>query len=577
MPTPNPPVNPPWLGVTGLDGITPVYLPEGRWCWWEMREIYLGPTGPGQNRYVPKVGDFVMDSATGIAYECVAVDTTTLISELVIKQLQEPPNVDNDDLLLSYNGYNVNTYRLYYDESVVPHVINIDVRLKVGGTMVDHCKIFRGTDLSSSGKVISMQIDTMGNFLTENVDLELVAMNSHDNHAIKSAKEAYTRENLANGEICTAVFYDAAGHVVSIEKLLVVATSFIRDVSAGTLYVSHIALESSFLSTSSDTTLEYPMNIPVSAMNLIGRVFYSDGSMARFPVDGDRFTVMGLNTYVATQPGQTFPIVLRYRMANNEQAVGSASASVTADNKYITLPMTLKTLVQDGAYTVKLFGYPVWVDSANGYRMDWWLYNLDRTIRFNVTPYVSFNSSLGTFNPKAYGILQRKSVSLNLQSVSGVFRSYIHTQTIDIVLRAEGSDRTTNWSIGFDPVQDPQYGMSTHARVKMINSNQWLINVKSDFATQAEWLEKLYNRTLPVFDRNMELAPPVPTHFAITYANQRYEYPLSSWDKTLVVGLGLVNEGSVYVQFFKRTGVTDIELSVAGLICWPDATLVASP
>lgn len=566
--------NPPWFGVAGNDGFVPIYQPEARWCWWELQEIYMGPTGPGENRYVPKVGDFVMDKTTAVTYECIAVDVTTLIPTLRIKKLQAPPEVDDEDQLISMYGYNVNTYRLYYDDSVVPHVINIDRRLFIGGTDASFIKIFRGVDISPTGKVISMQLDSNGQFLSENVMLELAAIDSHTNHCMYTTKEAYTRENLTNGETCVAVVYSDAGHVVSVERLRVVATSFIRDVTAGTKYISHISLESPFLSQSSSTVLEFPMNIPVQAMNLIGVVHYSDGSIVKHPVDGTKFGVMGLNSYVATQPGQTFPIAVRYLIGPNEQAVGSAAVSVTADNKYVAIPMTLKTLVQDGAYTVKLYGYPVWIDAATGYRMEWWLYNLDRTIRINATPYVTINASVGAFRPKDYGILQRLSVSLNLQNVSAAFKPYIHTQTLDVVLRTPGTDRMTNWTIGFDPSQNPEYGINTHARVKMINSNLWLINVGSGASTQAEWLDLLYSRTKPLYDRTLEIAPVVPTHFTIVTANGRFTYPIADWNTTFSYTSGLAYNANVYVQFIKRTVNDDIELAVAGLICWDDMTLV---
>lgn len=567
------PTPPPWYGTVGVDGIAPIYQPEARWCWWEMQEIYLGPNYPGDMRYVPKVGDFVMDRTTAVTYECIAVDPITLISTLVIKKLQAPPEADEDDQLLSVYGYNVNTYRLYYDASVVPHVINIDRRLFLGGSDVSYVKIFRGVDISPTGQVISMQLDSNGQFLSENVQIELADIDSHTNHCMWTTKEAYTTENLINGDNCTAVVYSDAGHVVSVARLRVVATSFIRDVTAGTKYVSHISIDSPFLSQSSQTTLEFPMNIPVQAMNLTGLVHYSDGSVVRHPVDGVKFSVLGLNTYVATQPGQTFPIVARYQISPGEQAVGSAAASVTADNKYVAIPMTLKTLVQDGAYTVKLFGYPVWINDANGYRMDWWLYNLDRTVRYNVTPFVTINSSVGAFDPKAYGILQRISVSINLQQVSASFKPYIHTQTLDVVLRAAGSDRTTNWSIGFDPSQTPPYGMNVHACAKMINSNSWLLKVSSDLTTQAAWLDRLYYDTKPIYDKNAEIAPVVPTHFAIVFGSRRYEYPISQWNQTFNVDSGLAYEASVYIQFIKRTVNNDIELAIAGMIVWDDMTL----
>ena len=117
-----------------------------------------------------------------------------------------------------------------------------------------------------------------GNYLTDTIPLEVVAINSHDNYAIKSIPPFKTTFNLEDGEIVTAVFYSDDGGVVSKRQLLVENTAFIRSQNASMRYISHINLECSFLSDPNSNVINYPVNLPVNSINMMGVVNYSDGS-----------------------------------------------------------------------------------------------------------------------------------------------------------------------------------------------------------------------------------------------------------------------------------------------------------
>jgi hypothetical protein len=208
---------------------------------------------------------------------------------------------------------------------VTPHVLAVDIRLKVAGTMASYAKIFKGSDLTESGNVISRVYDSNGNFISENIPLELVAIDSHNNYSIKTIKVCHTNEHLLDGEIVTAVIYGDNGHVVSKRQLLVENTSFIRSVDASAKYISHISVESAFISPTFDHIIEFPLNIPLNALNLMGVVHYSDGSTLKLPVDGSKFRMFGLEQYVSSIVGQTVDLVLSYALAPNEIAYTGVS------------------------------------------------------------------------------------------------------------------------------------------------------------------------------------------------------------------------------------------------------------
>jgi len=552
--------------VVGTDNVVPIYQPTARWCWWGLHEIFMGQEGAG--KYVPKLHDYVMDYENYITYRVDSVDENTLLSVLVeVKPYGTNFTLSVEDVLFGTGpGTQADTYRVYYDKKTLPYTLTIDQRLKVGGTKSRYAKLFKGSDVSGTGQVISMLYDQNDNFVSNNIPLELSAIDGLTNHAIRTPAVSYTTANLINGELVTCVVYDDAGHVCSKRQLLIEETSFIRSVSASTKYISHIALDTPFMSTTTDHLIEFPINILVQSMNLMGVVYYSDGSTKRSAVDGSKFKVFGLDQFVASVVGQKIELVLCYTLDPDEVAVGG----VTQDNNFVTEPYEVVTTAIDGSYSPKLYGFPVWVNSAVGYRMEWKLYNLDRSVVYDVTPYVTFNENTGPFDPKAYGYLQRLSVSINLADVSGTFKSFIHTQSIDVYLKrtpTTGQPTADLWQVGLSPGNNNlMYGSGLYCTATNVANNNWNLNVMSGITTKPEWIERAYNRTYPLLNPMMEIAPVVPTHMNLYIDGVRHEFPINSWNINLnVTNSFIADNKTIFIEFFKRGQSNDMQLACGAM------------
>lgn len=550
-------------GVVGqVDGIVPVYDPTGRWCIWNINEVFQGSVG--SRRYVPKKDDYVIDPATYTMYIVMSVDPITLLSEL--KEIR-PANMSfgftETDILFGVGpGTQADTYRVYLDKSVTPYVLAVDARLKIAGSLTAYAKIFKGAVLGSTGEVISRVYDASGNILSDQIPLEKVALDSHDNYAIKIVSVCYTLADLADGEVVTAVIYDDAGHVVSKRQLLVENTAFIRSVNADQKYVSHISLETSFLSPTLSHVIEFPLNVPLTALNLIGVVHYSDGSVLRLPVDGSKFKLFGIDQYVSTIIGQKLDLALSYTLAENEVAYGA----VVGDQRYVTEAYSIQTIDANNSYSVKLFGYPIWLNEALGYEMHWYLFNLDRNVYFDVTPFVRFAENTGVFNPKGYGYLQRKAVTINLREVAGTFKAFTHTQLVDIILHAPPNNTDTAWLVSHEAASErPLYGDKLYA-IKKWNGQNHTLNVGSALLTQEAWLSEVYSRTYPLIDRFKETTPPVPTHFEVIYGVNKVQFPIDQWNTAFALTFDLPANATIFIRFFKRMATTDLQLSMAAMI-----------
>lgn len=543
--------------VAGTDNVVPIYNPSSRWQMWNLKEIFFG--GAGTKKYVPNLDDYVVNTDTDEVWKVTNLDAITLIPTLTRVQTLNVGTLSNNDILLGVGpGTQADTYRVFIDKSVTPYILAVDARLNVAGSMISKAMIFRGSELTGNAVVISALYDQTGTLLGQAIPLELVS--TANNIAVKTVPVCHTLADLPDGEIVTAVFYSDTGNVVSKRQLLVENTSFIRSTDASIKYITGITLESPFLSQTDPRLIQYPLNVPLNGLSLTGVVHYSDGSQIRMPVDGNKFQMFGFERFVSTIVGQKFNIVLKYNITPGEVVYGANSVGT----QFISETYRATTMNVVGAFTAKLFGYPVWIDNVNGYRFEWFMYNLDRTTVYRVTPYVSFAANSRAFNPTLYGITQNLSVNVNLRDVNGIFSSYIHTQTIDVTLLGPGTNHMTNWTIGTTPNQNPPYGDNVFAATTFINQNAWTLNLASGSANLQDWLTKVYFNTQPLVDPSRETAPPVPNYFSIVFGSTEVEFPISDWNLTHDISLAMPNNSTLFVKFFFRTPDNDIQLSVAG-------------
>jgi hypothetical protein len=555
-------------GVVGTDNVSPQYTPGGLHREWAMSEIYLGQAAT--NKHVPLIGDTVVDitGAQITRYIVKDINLANLVPVLVQEEIDPLSGTFTDaDILVGAGvGQFADTYRLYVDKSVTPYKIQVDERCRIGTVSAVGVMIFRGADLSNQGQVISQVYDSGGNLIGQTLALQLLSTTAGvTNTALKNVAGGYTTVDLKNNELVTAVVYDMNGLVLSKRQLLVEETAYIASNILGLKYITGITLESPFMSSVDDHLIEYPFNLPTSGLDLRGVVHYSNGDTLKLPVDGGKFTIFGFDGYAATQAGQRLDgLVLRYSLDSNEATfvAGGANGSV------ITEPYRAITVGADGTYGIKLYPYPVWVDFVNGYRLKWFMYNLARNAWYDATNYVSINTQYSVFDPIAYGIVQRLSVSVNINAVNALYRSYVHTQVVDIVLARQGTERVTPWLIGFTPDQNPRYGVDTQASAKFISTNRYEVKVGSKATTMQQWLDKLYYAVKPLYAPNTEVGPLAPTHFEVNINGTLTAFTIDQWNAALTLNGNFVNGMTIYIHWTRRIGSTVLYLGVSGMPLW---------
>lgn len=549
--------------------IVPISDPNRGHRRWRKDEIYTGPNGTGA--YVPNEQDEAWDWATGL-WRVAAVNRSTGLSQLV---QYIPPNVgesvSEEDILLGVGpGYQSESYRVYLDTSVIPHVLAIDSRLRVYGTTVSQIKVFWGTDISDESKVISAMYDQGGTLLGENIPLELVQMPNNPqsgvpsaiNYAVKTPMVGYTSQKLPDNEVVTVVMYDDVGNVTSLAKLLIMNTAFIRTTDASKKFITSIHLESPFISEGDDSLLKFAINMPVEALNARGVVTYSDGSKKIMPVDGTKFNLYGLQNFIATIVGQKIELALSYRLSSEEYVYG-ASASL---QKHLSVPYWATTTRQDGAYSVKLFCFPQWVDAVLGYKLRWFLFNLNRSEFREVTSLVTFGVNSNPFDPTSYGPIQRVNVGINMNDLDSSYSNWRHSQTIGIALLAPGNEISNGWNIEYTPGQAELYGKGLRAISTFVNVNNWKLKIDCGLELQSTWLQKVYYNAEPLVNTQSENVAPEPNHFVLMINGQEYTYPIDRWNTELLVPDVPKDGEPLFIRFIRRLPENDLQLGIGGMI-----------
>jgi len=541
-------------------------------AFWDIRNIYKGPAFIQENgyyAYVPKEGDWVNDKDNGWFYVAHVGLEGENLSTLVPWEAPDRAGTTNDDLVIlgSISRLTSEFIVCGIDYSQMPPVMSVDNRIQVWGSNAASAKIWLNNDIGVNGKVVSCQYDNSGNIVSDTVPLELAKFNDSRNIAVRIPMPCNCSMNLADGETLTFVAYDKnGGAILPAYRMVVQNTAFVRRNESGQKYVKAVQLLSPFMNGADPNLLEIPVSIrDLSQVEFRARVWYTDNSYKDWPVDGERMVLNGMREYIPTIVGQQANLTLTYFLNDDEQAVSANPG----EKKHVDEQYRIRTTEAVGAYAAKLYGYPVFASAALGWKMSWWLYNLDRQMAYEVTDKVEVATNSEPFDGLNYGVVQHLSYAVTLSDVDSRWKPFRHVQKLDVVLYgAPGLATGTDWTVGFDPGQDPLFGVGLSCKVTTQTANSRTVKVDSGIATYAEWLQQMFYNTRPLRSIASESKAPEPTHFEIYVDSTHvYRYPVAQWNAVLTISTILNVGQTVYVKWLKTdTGNVELQLGVSALV-----------
>lgn len=522
---------------------------------------------PGTSGYVPNENDLIQSFDMGW-FRVSRVDYTTYVADLVLWESPDlgTPVGDLDVLLGTGAGYASETWRCYLDTRVFPHRLQVDNQLHIRGSEAHEIRIFKGTNISASGEVISAWY-VNNEYVGDAIPLELYATEKLTNIAEKVPKQGYTTRKLANSEVVTAVVYNIHGTPIDINKLLIHNTNMTRQPSDAQKRVVGIKLLSSRLSSSEPNVLEVPLNITVASLALRAQVTYSDGSVAVGDVvDEDangKFKLMGLKYWSPTVGGRETMFDLAYEMSQNEEY--SYAQGQTANGR-ITESYLVRAQNSDPAYSLKLYAFPTWVSDAAGYVLEYWLYDETRQTGVKVpTSAVALHPESPSFNGSDFVTQQSIKVGVTMKTINAAYGDYIHSQQFQVSLLRSGSLPLSNWKVKFSSNQTNWYGDGLMAKLTAASAGMKYLDLSNGFTTQAAWLAAMYTNTNPLYDAQSEGAPPVPTHVIAITKTRQFRIPISQWNVKTAIVNDLVEGGTMYLKWVKELANGDLQLGIGGV------------
>ena len=489
-----------YIPVQGIDGISPIRNDTINFKVWDFNEIYFAG-GSGSGKFIPKVGDLVIEFTTStLTYKrVVSIDTTTMNPTLKLLADDDTAGELGESVLMGVGPGSPNeTYRVYIDKQTNPYTLSVDRRCVIPGQSTVKAKLYRGA--LSAGEVISKVYSSdFSVFLGDAVDLETVYQTAGTSSTYKIVPTCHTKADLVDNELITAVFYTATGNVVSKHQLLVECTDFIAHPATAVKYIMSVDLVSQFMS---GGVLRFPLGLPLSSLDLMCVIAYSDGSKLNLPIDGARCALYGLSGFVSSIVGMKIPLVIKYTLQPTEVADNNST--------FITKPYTLEVISTDSKYGVKLYPNLKWDLVSQRYTLRWWLMTLARDNFYDVTALVDY---LPNF-PYDYADTneQEVRVKINMSDVGVGFNSYLHLQNCKVNLpigKATSTSLTNRWTLDNDGMGD--IVMTTQFAKRGTKG----VIINNGMVSKDDWLKAVYYATKPMINPTTEVEPLEPTHFLI--------------------------------------------------------------
>lgn len=524
----------------------------------------------GNGNIVPKQDDLIYGFEIGLM-RAARVDESDYHVDLVVwKMPTNSGDVDGkDELLGSGPGSTSASYRVYIDTRKFPHTLDINSRLRSYSDTAKEVLVFKGDDISPTGVIISANYDpATKEYLGPAIPVKLVATDEVNNYGIMAPTSGYTTVELKNGAPVTVVVYSVAGSVIDIARMLVHNTNVVRHPEDYAKRIKSIELLSPYLSKTEPGVLEVPIDATVATLSMRAMVTYTNGTTSIQDVVDEnangKFKLLGLMYWSPQIPGDEQILELVYQPSEGEYSYLQGETA----NGAVRVEYKIRAVAKNPAFTLKLFSFPVWKNSTQGYVLEHWICDLARQVtRRAPAAAVSLVDGFGAFDGLDYLTNQRIRFGVDLSVVDPAYKGHTFAQLVQIsLLRDAGIAGLTNWKVKFSGNQLNWYGDGLQANVMAGGSGLSTINVGNNLGDQATWFDKVYYNSAPLYDIQTENKAPEPTHFVIVTKTREFEFPVSQWNQNLSFVSDLTEGQVVYIKWLKRTFNSVLQLGVSGLI-----------
>ena len=540
-----------------------------------FRSFHISELKQNGGSYVPNVKDLVVATNPDIIYKVESVNYDTGIAVLALFELQDAQDILGiTNYYVSSGPFDIDdSRRVYIDYSLTPPVARIDATLRIPGSDARYIILFKGEDATAEvGVKVSLYYSADNTTPESKVPLVLsTPAIDANNPAIKVSDIFYVTEDMAHGSIATAVIYDEDDNALETVRLVVHRSDDVRRDNTLARYIVGIELLSPFARTDNPRVIEVPINATLADVPMMGLVRYSDGSTVELPLGGSKFTLEGTENYISSTLGAKVGIQLVYHLDKTERFINN-NGSVTGQRseQYILLSVRGNALddAASDAYAAKLYGYPRWNPTTQVYSMEYFI-TMNDGVFYRVTSLVRPTTTGPQFNGANLGITQTFTVIINLNSINASFKTYNHVQIMSVNLARRGDETMVpHWTVAYQD-SELRYGETLAVRGAALNEakTSWSCYYVQPGTSKADFLQRSYYRSKPLYNPAVQEGPEEPTHMIISRFSGT-----PSIEVSLATGYGnpIALEGTftpgelMIIKFIKRGLNGDAVLSVCG-------------
>lgn len=477
-------------------------------------QIFDSVTNPS-GTIIPRPGSLVLDVVNnGLLKRVVSVDETTHNStySTVVTALVQPVVEDDeiDENVVSIVDYGNSLFYLFYDVSENPTKLNIDKKVIILGDDAAFYELTRYDTVTSTYVPVSLYFDTTGNYNGTKVPLATIAAGVNN---AKVPTNCHTTHQIIESGVYHLNIYDYAGTQCGSIKLHA-KKAIVNNVIDDDLIIQDFLVESTQQDIQGDFYL-FPDQDPDSLV-LTPRLVFNNGTNKAITIDNSLCHLYGFEGFTAAYPGQEVEILIKYFLANSQQAVAD-ELIVTQTSRSLVKQKTVK-VKNPGTnnYSIKILTVPVYIQSTNRWILMFFMYTLGENTVRNITSFVNVNPA---FDGLLMGVDQTVLLTLRLRDVfPDIETDYMYQQPL--VIRVAPYSYYERYIIR-DSVGDTYgvYGVDSpilsRPTIYFDNTLSKYFIPTSKFNTVEVFLEAFYYKSRPLFDSGNLTVPVLPTHFTL--------------------------------------------------------------
>ncbi len=525
-------------------------------------EVYEGVVDPIKVNVV-QVNDMVLDWNQGL----MRVDSLNINMkpDLVIWNPVENVDIGDESVglitgLSTYQPSVINRAFYHQDISTRDWVV-LDSRFRVYGVDVGRCKLFFGTDTSANGQVISV------NLSPPPVDSIALVSAGTNQYVVPPIPVQFI---LNEGELVTLVVYSndiINGVVINETTFRVKPSSAVAPpaMNSGAKVINDITLISTYINLDPDV-LEIPVNLGMQFNVAQARLHYTDATTLAIPINGVKCKLLGMENFNNNMAGAKSYLTLVYYPDNNEYFINGNS------NGNITRIYEVHTVAIDPADFYKVYLSVNYNPLTQMFGFKFYLTHVDYREPLLLEPgqYSVLDQNGNAINLSRTWHLNNGPVNMvikvNMEAVyPETYDQFIFTQQLYIDLN-DVTGYSSTWFIDYE--MDNLGKLNGIYKFKTnISNNYEDLDMKAGAVDLAEWLERLYDPIVPIFEPPALVAP-TPTHFRLKYENGLVNYvspniPVSQWNIVFNPGTHIwADKGTVDIHWLEDTGSEFLVLGI---------------